>query len=262
MIKAHLQTFKKYRYLLGNLISRDLKVKYRRSVLGLLWSLLNPIMMMIIIAAVFSMIGGNDEVANYPMYLIVGQILFTFVNESTSGALESIVGSSALMKKIYVPKYVFPIEKVLYAFVNLMFSMVAVIIVMIFTSVTPSITMLLIPVPLFFLLAFATGTGLILAVLYAFFRDIKHLYSILILAWMYLTPIIYPISMVENAPIVGTIVKINPLTWFITYFRDLFIFGRIPDLNASLICFGYSMGMFIIGFIVFRKSQDKFILHI
>ena len=188
MIKAYVETFGKYRYLLANLISRDLKLKYRRSVLGLLWSLLNPILMMVILNAVFSRLIGNSGVENYPMYLIVGQTLFIFFNEATSGALESVVASSALMKKIYVPKYVFPLEKVLYSFTNLLFSMLAVVIVLFFNPVPVSAALLLAPIPLILLLLFAVGFGLILSALYAFFRDIKHLYSVLLLAWMYLTP--------------------------------------------------------------------------
>lgn len=262
MIKAYIQTFQKYRYLLGNLISRDLKLKYRRSVLGLFWSLLNPILMMLLLDAVFSILIGNNEIENYPLYLILGQILFTFFNEATNGALESVVASSALMKKIYVPKYVFPLEKVLYSFVNLLFSMIAVMIVLVFKPIKASYTMLLIPIPLGFFLMFTIGFGLILASLYAFFRDIKHLYSVIILAWMYLTPVFYPVSLVDDTPIVGTIVRLNPLTWFITYFRDLFLNSHIPSLRTTIITAGYSLGMFIIGFLVFRKAQDRFVLHL
>jgi len=218
--------------------------------------------MMLILDAVFSLLIGKNGIDNYPIYLIIGQTLFTFFNESTSGALESVVASSALMKKIYVPKYVFPLEKVLYSFVNLLFSMIAVMIVIVFKPITPSLTMLLIPIPLGFMLVFSIGFGLIMAVLYAFFRDIKHLYSVLILAWMYLTPVIYPLSLVEDTPIIGTIVKYNPLTWFITYFRDLFLNATIPDFKTTAICLIYSFGMFIAGFIVFRKAQDRFILHL
>ncbi|MCL1830309.1 MAG: ABC transporter permease [Oscillospiraceae bacterium] len=262
MIKTYIQTFQKYRYLLGNLITRDLKIKYRRSVLGLLWSLLNPILMMLLLDAVFSMLIGASEIENYPLYVILGQTLFSFFSEATNGALESVVGSSALMKKIYVPKYVFPLEKVLYSFINLLFSMLAVLIVLMFKPIAASFTMFLIVIPLGLLLIFTIGFGFILAVLYSFFRDIKHLYSVLILAWMYLTPVIYPLSIVENTPVVGLIVKFNPLTWYITYFRDLFLYGTIPNLTTTLICIAYSFGMFILGLFVFRKAQDKFILHL
>ncbi|MCL2539547.1 MAG: ABC transporter permease [Oscillospiraceae bacterium] len=262
MFKSYLETFQKYRFLLANLITRDLKLKYRRSVLGLLWSLLNPILMMLIMNAVFSRLVGSSEINNYPMYLIAGQTLFIFFNEATSSALESVVGSSALMKKIYVPKYVFPLEKVLYAFVNLLFSMVAVILVLMFNPVPLSSAMFFVPVPLILMLLFAVGFGLVLSALYAFFRDIKHLYSVIILAWMYLTPIIYPVSFVEGAFLIETLVKVNPLTWYITYFRDVLLYGRIPGAALNLVCAAYSLGMLGLGLFVFKKAQDKFILHI
>jgi len=217
--------------------------------------------MMLILDAVFSILIGQSEIENYPIYLILGQTLFTFFSEATGGALESVVASSALMRKIYVPKYVFPLEKVLYSFVNLLFSMIAVLIVIIFKPINASFTMFLIPIPLVLMLIFTIGFGLILAVLYAFFTDIKHLYSVLILAWMYLTPVLYPVSLVEDTPIIGPIVKLNPLTWFINYFRDLFLNSQIPDLRTTIICMAYAFGTFIFGFVVFRKAQDRFVLH-
>ena len=262
MLKGYIETISKYRFLLGNLISRDLKVKYRRSVLGMIWSLLNPILMMVILNAVFSRLVGQNSVDNYPMYLIVGQTLFIFFSEATGGALESIVVSSALLKKIYVPKYVFPLEKVLYSFVNLMFSMIAVVIVLLFKPVKPSFSMFLIPVPLILFLFFTIGFGLVLSALYTFFRDIKHLYSVIILAWMYLTPIIYPLSFVEGSFIIESIVKLNPLTWFITYFRDVFLYGTFPGAAMNAVCAAYSFGMLGLGLIVFKQTQDRFVLHI
>ena len=262
MLKAYVETFKKYQYLLANLISRDLKVKYRRSVLGIMWSLLNPILMMLILGAVFKQLFNNYSVEHFELYLITGQTLFTFFNEATSGGLESIVMSSALMKKVYVPKYVFPIEKVLYAFVNLCFSLTAVTIMLFVFRVPFSVTMLLIPIPLFALLLFTAGFSLLLSALYAFFRDTKHLYGVVLLAWMYLTPIIYPLSMVENEPVIGTVVRLNPMTWFITAFRNLFLYSTLPDLKTVLICYIWGVVMVITGLVVFKKTQDRFVLHI
>ncbi|MEG2083333.1 MAG: ABC transporter permease, partial [Oscillospiraceae bacterium] len=135
MLKAYIETFQKYKYLLFNLISRDFRVKYRRSVLGILWSMLNPILMMLILNAVFSRV-FRFQIENFALYLISGQILFTFFNEATSSAIFSIVEASALIKKVYIPKYIFPLEKVLFAFVNLLFSLSA-IIVMLFIFKVP-----------------------------------------------------------------------------------------------------------------------------
>jgi len=254
-------TFLRYRYLLKNLIVRDLKVKYRRSVLGILWSLLNPIMLMLIMTAVFSTVFRGNSIEYFPCYLIVGQILFSFFNEATSTALFSVVGASALIKKVYVPKYIFPLEKVLFAFVNLMFSLAAVIVVLIIFKVPFSWTMLLFPLPLIALLMFATGVGMILATTCVFFRDMQHLYTVVTTAWMYFTPLFYPLSAIENS-FIYPIVLYQPLTCYVMYFRDIVIYGNTPTPIQNILCFGYGIVFLVLGFVLFKKKQDKFILHI
>ncbi|MEG2174395.1 MAG: ABC transporter permease, partial [Oscillospiraceae bacterium] len=133
VVHAQLQKWMKYRTLLQRLVQRDLKVKYRRSILGYLWSLLNPLLMMVVMSVVFSFMFRFD-IPNYPIYLITGQIMFTFFSESTTMAMNSIIGNAALMKKVYVPKYIFPVSRVLSCFVTLLFSLVAVVIVMVVTQ--------------------------------------------------------------------------------------------------------------------------------
>ena len=128
-MKAYLATFLKYKYLLHNLISRDLKVKYRRSTLGLLWSVLNPLLMSIVISIVFQNFFRFD-VPNFAIYYLTGSLIFNFMNEATSSAMVSIVGNAPLIKKVYIPKYIFPLEKVMFAFVNMLFSMIALVIMM------------------------------------------------------------------------------------------------------------------------------------
>lgn len=262
MIKAYYETFQKYKYLLQNLITRDFKVKYRRSVLGIAWSLLNPILMMLILYAVFSrMLGDRFAVEYYPLHIMMGQVLFIFFNEATNSANYSVIDSAALIKKVYIPKYLFPVEKVLFAFVNLIFSMGAILVMLFIFRVPFSWTMLLFPVPLIAMLGFTMGMGLILSALCVFFRDMRHLYTILTTAWMYLTPIIYPLEVVEESWI-GVIVKINPLTWYVEYFRRVVLHGQLPTLGMNLICFGWAVVFMLIGTIFFYKTQDRFILHI
>jgi len=261
MYKGTIETFLRYRHLLINLISRDLKVKYRRSVFGILWSLMNPIFTMLILNAVFSTI-FRFEIENFPLYLISGQILFAFFTEATSSSLFSVVGASSLMKKVYVPKYIFPLEKSLYAGVNLMFSLIALVVMMVIYRVPLSWTMLLFPIPLVTMFVFATGLGLILATMCVFFRDIQYLYTVLTTAWMYLTPIIYPIETIASRPFIYNVVSINPLTAYISYFRDVVLYGALPTLQQNLLCFGYAIFFIIFGLWLFKKLQDKFILHI
>ncbi len=266
-MKAYIETFNKYKYLLQNLITRDFKVKYQRSFLGIAWSLLNPILMMLILSAVFSSVFRMGETMDYPfaVYIISGQTLFIFFNEATTSANYSIVDSAQLIKKVYIPKYLFPVEKILFAFVNLLFSLLAIVVIFLIYRIPLSWTMLLFPIPLIALLMFAMGFGLILSSLCVFFRDLKHLYSVLTTAWMYLTPIIYPMSTVEGSWI-RYVVYANPLTWYVEYFRTLVLYnpvnGTMPTLLMNVLCFGWGILSLAGGLLLFRKTQDKFILYI
>lgn len=261
-MKAYIETFKRYQYLLSNLITRDFKVKYRRSVLGIAWSLLNPILMMLILNAVFSRIfGGHFDIQYFPLYLISGQILFGFFNEATSGAIFSIVEASSLIKKVYIPKYIFPAEKVLFAFVNLLLSMSAIIVMLVIFGVPFSWTMFLFIVPLIAMLGFTMGYSLLMSCLCVFFRDLRHLHGVFLTALMYCTPIIYPSALVADSWI-RYIVYINPLTWYIEYFRTVVMYGQLPTWQTNVVCFGYAALFMIIGLAVFKKGQDRFILNI
>jgi len=260
MRNGTVSTFLRYRYLLQNLVTRDLKVKYRRSVLGILWSLLNPILMMLVMSAVFSTIFKNT-IEYFPLYLICGQTLFGFFNEATTGALASVVGSSSLIKKVYIPKYIFPLEKVLFAFVNLLFSLVAVVVMCIVFGLPFRWTMLLFPVPILGLLLFSTGVGLLLAVCYVFFRDTLHLYTVVITILTYLTPLFYTPELLEGS-IVYNVVMANPLTTYVMYFRNVVLYGTLPTIADNIACFGWGIGAIVVGLWFFHAKQDKFILHI
>ena len=258
-ISTGLQHFKTYQPLLKELVSRDLKVKYRRSFLGYLWSLLNPLLMMVVMTVVFSYM-FRFEIPNFPLYLICGNTLWTFFNESTTMAMHSVLANGALIRKVYVPKFIFPISRVLSSFVTMSFSLVAILIVMIFTRVPFSYTMLLFPIPLFFLLLFSMGIGMILSALSVFFRDIVHLYGVLTLAWMYLTPIFYPIAALPEE--VAGIVKCNPMYYYITFFRDLVLYGQIPEASMWIWCIASSLVSLLLGLGIFRKLQKNFILYV
>lgn len=249
----------RYRPLIRELVVRDLKVKYRRSFLGYVWSLLNPLLMMTVMTLVFSYMFRFD-IPNYPLYLICGQTLFSFFNESTSMAMYSVMQNGALIKKVYIPKYIFPISRVFSSFVTMSFSLVSILIVMLVTQAPFHWTILLFPIPLFLLLIFCCGIGLILSALAVYFRDITHLYSVLTMAWMYLTPIFYPISSIPAEII--PVIESNPLTGYITFFRELVLYGTIPQPNLWWSCIGASAFVLIVGLWVFKKLQRNFILHI
>ncbi len=249
----------KYRPLINELVVRDLKVKYRRSFLGYLWSLLNPLLTMAVMTMVFSYMFRFD-IPNYPLYLICGQTLWAFFNESTNMAMYSVLQNGALIKKVYIPKYIFPISRVASSFVTMSFSLMAICIVMLVTGAPFYWTILLFPIPLFFLLIFSSGIGMILSALSVYFRDITHLYSVLTMLWMYLTPVFYPLESIPAE--VRPVILANPMTQYITFFRDLVLYGTIPSINTWITCIGMSILVLTVGILVFRKLQRNFILYI
>lgn len=254
-----MKEFIKYKDLLLELVLRDIKIKYKRSILGFAWSILNPLLMMTVMSIVFSTMFKTD-IPNFPMYLITGQVIFSFFSEATNMAMVSIIGNGELIKKIYIPKYIFPLSKVIFSFSNMMFSLVAVVIVAIATKLPLRFEMLLFPIPLIYIFIFSLGIGLILASYAVFFRDLLHLYSIVLLVWTYLTPIFYPIRILPKN--IKTWISYNPMYIYISYFRDVILNGKIPNLQFNLICIFISLMSLIVGIWVFRKKEDNFIFYI
>lgn len=258
-MKQAWQHLLQYKPLLKELVRRDLKVKYRRSFLGYVWSLLNPLLMMCVMTVVFSYMFRFD-IPNYPLYLITGQTLWTFFNESTSMSMYSVLQNGALIKKVYIPKFIFPVSRVLSSFVTMSFSLVAILIVMVFTSSPFHWTILLFPVPLLFLLLFSMGIGMVLSALSVYFRDITHLYGVLTMAWMYLTPLFYPVSALPETLI--PVIQANPMYGYITFFRDIVLYGVIPGPAMWIQCIVSSLVALAVGMAVFRRMQRNFILYI
>lgn len=258
-MKQYVENFFKYRYLIKDLIVRDLKVKYRRSVLGFLWSILNPLLMMLVITAVFQNM-FQTAIDNFPIYYLTGYLLFNFVTEATSLSMTSVIGAGALIKKVYIPKYIFPLEKCLFSFVNMLLSFIAVIIVMALLKTPFTWSFFFFFIPMIYCLVFSIGLGMFLAAANVFFRDVAHLYSVFITAWMYLTPIFYPMEILPG--FMHNVLRLNPLYHFVLYFRALVLQSHIPDLRTNLICMGFSLIFLVIGVSFFKKTQDKFILYI
>lgn len=255
----YIQNLMKYRHLIVELVIRDIKVKYKRSILGVLWTLLNPLLTMIVLTIVFSNLFRFD-IENFPVYLITGQVMFNFFSEATNMSMMSINDNAQLIKKVYIPKYIFPISKVLSSFVNLIFSLVAVFLIVIFMKIPIRISSIYSVLSLGYILLFAAGIGLILVSLNVFFRDVQHLYGVVLTAWMYLTPIFYPVSIIPDQ--FKWLVAANPLFYMIQHFRASILYGIVPNIQLNFICFMNALCAFFIGLFVFYKVQDKFILHI
>lgn len=255
----YLQNFLKYQPLLKELVSRDIKTKYRKSVLGVLWTLLNPLFMMIILSVVFSNL-FKFNIEYFPLYLLSGQVVFNFFSDSTTTSMSAIINNASLIKKVYIPKYLFVLSRIFSCFINLLASYCALIIVMVVLRVELQYTTFLMIVPILFLALFSSGVGLILSAVAVKFRDIIHLYSVFITALMYLTPVIYPLSLLPVG--IKQIVLLNPITNILTMFRDVMLYGTIPSVSSILIAAGESVCVMGIGVWVFYKSQDEFILNL
>lgn len=246
--------------LLKQLIIRDIKLKYRRSYLGYLWSILNPLMLMMVLVIVFSNLFRFD-IPNFPLYLISGQVIFSFMVEATNMSVWSITGNATLLKKTYVPKYIFTLSKVGSSLVNLLFSLGALLLVMLFTQADFSWNLLFFPVVILQVFIFSLGLGLWLAAITVFFRDIQYLWSVFVSMWMYLTPLFYPISIIPEE--YQTLYKTaNPMYWYIEQFRDIVLYAKFPESNSIFMGLLVSIGILILGAWYFNKKQDEFILYI
>lgn len=259
-LKQYIIDFWKYKDLLKLMVMKTVKLKYRRSVLGYVWSVLNPLLIMIVMTIVFSsMFSRNIE--NFPVYLFCGQLLFNFMNSSTHQATQSITGNAAMLKKAYVPKYIFTVAKITSCAVDMVFSFGALLIVMIFTGTRFSWYNLLFPFVIVQLYLFCIGLGLFLAQASVFFRDVEFIYNAVTTAWMYLTPIFYPIESLGES--LGNLIKtLNPMCFYVTQFRDLVQIGQLPSLyNIVGGCVAALIAL-VIGIWSFMKTEDNFIMHI
>lgn len=253
------QNLEKYGFLLSCLVKRDIAIKYRRSILGLLWSMLNPLLIMLVITFVFRYMFQN-KIENFGIYVLTGSFIFNFVSEATVGSMGSVVDGGILIRKVKIPKVVFPLEKCVFSLINALAALVAIIMVMIITGVPIRWTILLTIYPVLCAFIFAFGLGMILSVMNVFFRDTAHLYQVFITVWMYLTPIIYPIEMIPGS--VLTVIKLNPLYYFVSYFRKITLYGIVPTWKEHVICILIAAFFLTVGLILFYKKQDKFIYYL
>ena len=258
-MSVYIRNFLKYKPLLEELVSRDVKIKYRRSILGVFWTLLNPLLMMTVLSVVFSNLFKFD-IDNFPLYLLCGQVIFNFFNDATTNAMSAIVGNASLIKKVYVPKYMFVLSRVFSSFINLMASCAALFMVMIATRAPLHWTIILAVIPIGLVVLLALGIGLILASVTVKFRDVMHLYSVLMTILMYLAPVIYPISILPEW--LYQLVMLNPITNILIMFRDTVIYNTVFDFSTFLIAAVETAVCLCVGVCVFRKSQDEFILNL
>lgn len=252
-------TYSEKKFLLKQLVKRDLTSKYKDSVLGIAWSFLNPLLIMIVFTAIFSMIFGR-QIENYPVYFLSGRLIYDFFKSGTSGAMKSVKTNSSILKKVYVPRYMFAVSKVCYEFINFLISIVILAGVMIVTGAPFHLTSLFAVIPVFFLILLIFGIGLILAVANTYFTDVGYLYNVFTLILMYASALFYPIEIVPTT--VQKIFTLNPVYSAISSFRECVVFGVFPNMGSLLYLAAFSITFFVAGIIIFSIYQNKLTLEL
>lgn len=264
--KANPVSTKKVLVMLGCLVEKSIKNQYRRSMLGVVWTVLNPLLNMLVMAFVFSnLFGRKGIIMDYPVYVLSGHIVFGLMRSATTMAMPSLVGNYDLMSKTRTPYFVFPLSNVITAVVNFGFSLIALILVMV-VRISKGVRfywtslMIFIPwLPMIFL--FSAGLAFLLAVVYVRFRDIKHIYGVFLTLWMYLTPVFYDLEALNLKSEYVTILKINPMYHYLKFFRETLL-GNVPGWRTWVVCLGAGILSFALGMIVFKLLKKKLIFYI
>lgn len=270
-MKQFILNFKRYSYLLGQLVKKNIKLRYRRSYLGILWTLIEPLLMMIVLSVVFgNLLGRNSQDAAFdgvpfPVYVLTGRLLYSFFSSATNSAMKSIRTNSAMIKKVYVPKYIYPLSGILANFVIFLISLVVLLGVMVFFLLTGAYKapingyMFMSVLPLLNLFVLSMGVGMILATLCVFFRDIEYLWSVVLMLIMYCSAIFYYVDHMSGDT--QKLIKLNPLFGVIHNFRRAF-FGQPYDMTLFIYTSVFAIVTLLVGMFVFYRKQDSFILNI
>ena len=247
------------KFLLKQLVKRDLTSKYKDSVLGVIWSFVNPLCIMLIFTAIFSVL-FRYQIKNFPVYFLTGRLVYDFFIAATNGAMSSIRSNAYILKKIYVPRYMFALGSISYEFVNFLISLVILFGVMVITGAPFQFTTVFVIIPLILLILMIVGVGLILAVCNTYFSDVGYMYSIFTLLLMYASALFYPMEIVPAN--IQMIFTLNPLYIAITCFRDTIMYGIFPDISSLLYLAIFSIMVFAIGFLLFRTHEKRLLLEI
>lgn len=264
--------FRKYQNLLKELTIKNVKLKYRNSWLGIFWSFLQPLLNMVVLSVVFGNIFGTKKeyIICYPVFLFTGRLLFSFFTTSTKQAMTAFRRNQAIIKKVYVPKYMYPLSSVFSNFVNFAISMVCLVCVWIFFRFTGidggdqlTITWyaLLAFVPMLLLLVFSTGVGLILSVICVYFRDVEYIWEIATQLLFYMVPILYHLKAITTLWI-QVVIKINPLYSMIELFRHCVLYGQMMSWKLLLYATVVSFVTLGVGIWFFNKKSDDIIFHL
>lgn len=279
-MKNYLKNAYKYRYLMQEIVRKNVRLQYRDSVLGMFWTFLQPLLTMIVLVFIFGTIFGksNDGVVCYPVYLLTGRLLYEFFTQSTKRAMRSIRNSASVLKKVYVPKYIYPVANVLSNFVTFAISLLVLVVVMGYFLIKNQLMdvpkypdlhlsgyIFMSFIPILILCVFCLGVGLILSVLNVFFKDIEYIYDVICTMLFYATPIMYRLTTFQKSGMSDTVIHIlmlNPLYSIIEMFRSCVLYCEMINWHHLVYSGGFAIVTLLIGVWIFYKNQDKFILHI
>lgn len=252
-----------HRELLVSLASKEFKVRYKNAVLGFLWTILNPLMMMLVLSVVFKFFlkprwpGVDEEL--YPVFLLCGLIPWTFMAHSLSRCTGSLIDNASLIQKVYFPREIIPLSAVLANFVNFLLSLVVLFFFLLAFRLMPSIWLVAVPLIIFAQLLFVVGICLAASSLNVFYRDVAYIVELLLLVWWWGTPIFYPRQLVQNAdavsPLMYRIYMANPMAGVVVSLRQIFLERRFPDVSLLVTLFAVAILTFIIGIAIFRRRQ-------
>ncbi|MBP3621209.1 MAG: ABC transporter permease [Lachnospiraceae bacterium] len=258
-MKEAITEFRQYSNLFIELVRKGIKLKYRRSYLGVIWSMIEPLLTMIVLTVVFGTLFGYEN-KEFPVYILAGRLIYSLFSQSTTNALKSIRQNEGMIKKVYVPKYLYPLSGVCFNYILFLISLVVLSVVSLILGVYPTVRVFLAIVPLLVLFLLSVGAGLILATLGVFFRDLEYLWNVVLMLVMYTCAIFYYPDVILDSK-VSFILQYNPLFCIISNFRSC-IFGEEMDMWMLIYSFAFAVVSVFIGGIIFKKNQEKFILYI
>lgn len=259
MFKKIINTFKQRHFLFEELIKRDFTKKYKRTILGMLWSILGPLMTLGVMAIVFTQFFGRN-INHYIIYLFCGNLLFSYFKEATATGMTSLYDNSSIFSKVNVPKYMFLLSRNVSSLINFGINMLILILFCIIDGIPITWKFFLLLYPVCCLVVFNLGMGLILSALYLMFRDMKYLYDIFTLLLMYVSAIFYNIDAYPQK--IQYLFYLNPIYVYIRYFRKIILEGSIPQFTFHLLAGGYAAAVLIIGAVIYKKKNYKFLYYI
>lgn len=254
-----LERVKRYRFLFEELVKRDFKKKYKRTVLGVLWSMLSPLLQLFVMAMVFTNFFGRNT-PHYTIYLFSGNLIYTFFREATTQGMSALESNASIFSKVNVPKYLFLLSKNVASTINFLLSLVIYFVFVAFDGLPFTWKFLLLLYPVACLQLFNIGVGLILSALHVFFKDIQYLYNIFTMLIMYTSAIFYTVD--TYSEFAQTAFYVNPVYCYISYFRQIVIEGMIPSLELHLLCIGYALVFLVLGMFMYHRYNYKFLYYV